>query len=833
MAVTPWSHKLSTRMNNVPLVIVGPILRRTKNNSVSVFLALKESKSVTLNIYSRNGDLKFSGTNNTTSLGNKLHVVVVTASTNQAASLLQPNEVYKYDIEFDSPSTTLGSNGVLSVGGNGLHKITYTPDNLPTFSLPPSNIEHLRILQASCRKPHGEKMDAFSGINEVIEESITLSDYTTAIQRPHQLYLTGDQIYADDVADAMLFMIKDAIGELFQWEENLPGVSSNSQYLGYGNRSWLIWSLAKFSRVDVSESTNQARKNHLVYLTEFFSMYLFTWSPELWPEPNDFPSYNNIDTFTGSSEFNDALINLKLFRASLAKVRKVLANIPTYMMFDDHEITDDWYLNLRWSNEALSSNLGKRIIQNGLTAFAVFQAWGNTSWRFDDSNESGWKLLYNLNQNNTSNNFDGIVPGFSTTTYWDRFGQLTGLPSIVSDGFHKRLVPNSQGIKWDFTLEFPYFQVIVLDTRTMREYPKNIYDGYPNLLSRYEGLEQLNAVINSSNYEFHIIVSPAPVIGVPRVEWWQKDFTGLTGSDRVLLAQRDAEAWGLQEIGLERFLGKIGDVLPSGRVVLLSGDVHYSYGARMEQWATSRYGSQSTIPSNVVMAQLTSSSLHNETGGVKGTLDLHTIGWRRSSRGKEEALKVLGFQNPNWQKLTIGKYPEFNPDTGQYIDVSWKVFDNPAITKISKEREVRTAPIGNLTLIQNPAWQYRIDYYSDNSIEINPLYAGPFNPNNVNPPSQGDRSQALSQYLAAAENSSDYNTKWGNGKEIVGVNNFGEISFEWGSGEWDKYVVFNVWWRLRANKNLQTVLAPFPLTKLKIRMGKNLSIFPKPENDLN
>ena len=69
--------------------------------------------------------------------------------------------------------------------------------------------------------------------------------------------------------------------------------------------------------------------------------------------------------------------------------------------------------------------------------------------------------------------------------------------------------------------------------------------------------------------------------------------------------------------------------------------------------------------------------------------------------------------------------------------------------------------------------------------------------------------------------------------QIVGVNNFGEISFEWGSGEWDKYVVFNVWWRLRANKNLQTVLAPFPLTKLKIRMGKNLSIFPKPENDLN
>ena len=36
------------------------------------------------------------------------------------------------------------------------------------------------------------------------------------------------------------------------------------------------------------------------------------------------------------------------YHAGLPKVRRLLANVPTYMTFDDHEVTDDWNINGAW-----------------------------------------------------------------------------------------------------------------------------------------------------------------------------------------------------------------------------------------------------------------------------------------------------------------------------------------------------------------------------------------------------------------------------------------------------------------------------------------------------
>ncbi|HEX5024952.1 MAG TPA: hypothetical protein VFV68_06755, partial [Agriterribacter sp.] len=65
------------------------------------------------------------------------------------------------------------------------------------------------------------------------------------------------------------------------------------------------------------------------------------------------------------------------FKKDLKAVRRVLANTPSIMSFDDHDITDDWYLNGGWSKQALGTRLGEAIIRNGLLAFAFFQGWGN------------------------------------------------------------------------------------------------------------------------------------------------------------------------------------------------------------------------------------------------------------------------------------------------------------------------------------------------------------------------------------------------------------------------------------------------------------------------
>ena len=36
------------------------------------------------------------------------------------------------------------------------------------------------------------------------------------------------------------------------------------------------------------------------------------------------------------------------FRKNLPKVQRALANVPTYMILDDHDVTDDYFLNPIW-----------------------------------------------------------------------------------------------------------------------------------------------------------------------------------------------------------------------------------------------------------------------------------------------------------------------------------------------------------------------------------------------------------------------------------------------------------------------------------------------------
>lgn len=70
------------------------------------------------------------------------------------------------------------------------------------------------------------------------------------------------------------------------------------------------------------------------------------------------------------------------FVAGLPKVRRTLANVPTYMIFDDHDATDDWNLNPIWVDRVNNTSLGRTILRNALASYAVFQDWGNDPLRY-------------------------------------------------------------------------------------------------------------------------------------------------------------------------------------------------------------------------------------------------------------------------------------------------------------------------------------------------------------------------------------------------------------------------------------------------------------------
>ena len=393
-----WSP-LSTRITSLPLVICGPILRRTERQRVSVWIAFQRSASgIELKVYDTpnppaGATPALVGPPATAiQLGDRLFVALVTADqpTNPGAFLV-PGRIYGYDVTLGSESdATLATPGILSApasAAGGIDRITYGSFALPSFVLPAEDVAGLQLVHGSCRKPHGGRTDALRALDSLLTER-----HADPGLRPQQLFQTGDQIYADDVADPLLHMVVDAQDTLLGWSEPLPG-NPPAAALAVGERQ---------ATTTAAGLSSDEAKSHLIRLGEYYSMYLLAWSDVLWPAPADLPDFAVVhpglpqvepvvsDTMgrsarvTGTvrttrySNFVSELVRITEFQRSLPFARKALANIPSYMVFDDHEVTDDWFLTGGWCARALQAGgLARRVIQNALSAFAVFQAWGN------------------------------------------------------------------------------------------------------------------------------------------------------------------------------------------------------------------------------------------------------------------------------------------------------------------------------------------------------------------------------------------------------------------------------------------------------------------------
>ncbi|HEX5976360.1 MAG TPA: hypothetical protein VFY68_03735 [Nitrososphaeraceae archaeon] len=49
-------------------------------------------------------------------------------------------------------------------------------------------------------------------------------------------------------------------------------------------------------------------------------------------------------------------------REVMPKIRRVLANVSTYMIGDDHEITDDWNITKEWVENVRTSSYGMQVV---------------------------------------------------------------------------------------------------------------------------------------------------------------------------------------------------------------------------------------------------------------------------------------------------------------------------------------------------------------------------------------------------------------------------------------------------------------------------------------
>jgi hypothetical protein len=831
--------KLQTRISSLPEVLVGPILRLALPGQVSVFFATKSSRKITLEVFTSDvatpANRVMVGTRSTTKLADRFHVVCVTAKTQAGAQPLSAGMTYCYDIKIGAPgggdtvevsgNQRLFSDGIVRANGNDAKQLlTYpTGPKLPSFVMPPANVSDLRLIHASCRKAHGPGPDELPTGDAIIADS-----FIGPHDRPHQMFLTGDQIYADDVSMALLFMLQDAADALSFQPDQLPlatGLKTGS------DSSLLPGSRAPVVR-DQAHFTSDACTSHLMTFADYALMYAFAWSDVLWPPRASFPKWADvlpeeardaeqaaalgIQRKDHEGQMADEDIRIGQFHSGLSAVRRLLANVPTLTIFDDHEITDDWNLNLKWMKDvyglgtANQATLGTAIVRNGLAAYAVFQAWGNTPEQFDsaDANAPGTKLLAALAAwNGTASSAE--IPKIQTAV---------GIPTGATD-FTTNPVPGQ--LVWHYAYRWTQHEVIVLDTRTKRgTVLKENADGPPALIYEESDVDAMTRH-DARGEELSppgpdllvIVIAPGPVFGV---DLHEKVAGFGTRGGKSSIKYLDPEHWALTPWARDYLLGALmtrpqkgTDGVTRSRIVLLGGDVHHGSCVRVEYSAEApfHYVGMVRYAGRVrgIIAQLTASSLKNQSAGFPAmTLLIEKHGFAAVQYDAEmvngvamPVQQISGWANPGKHQMRVGEkhwierygviglaqlmIPRTNPifvkgSPAVHTDVAPVLFTYPP-APFPPMRKTWTTP---------PEWQYEVRPWLG-------LLKKRSTPAAV-APSGATRTAKIEKMVDAANRHRDYSYDEGVGQKVVGHNNIGVVSFIWNAGD-DKTVVHDLWWR--------------------------------------
>lgn len=709
-------------MAAVPLILLaGPIVRRVEPRLAAVWVALNQSKAVRLAVYDGRQQAPVGATPlgvgavNTVRVGANLHLAVAVVELKAPALPLNPGRNYAYNVHFHAyvgasaagavldpgtlgPSADLNSLGLLKndpVLDRPHLALGYQPGELPSFALPPASLTDLRVLHGSCRRPgfrYANETDAKASydtlafVDDLIVKWRGEASFD-ANRRPHQLFLTGDQIYADDVEGPMLPMLNRKGNELIGKTEELPTIyppkndpASKQTYLGVptptgfasmeafagahptnalkklnedravravndptldrkftilydrpyavdasvpaasprlwpadlkhfpaNRRKTVIECETKFSTTDIA--------NHLLSFGEYCAMYLAVWSNMTWEHDAGKPKFASLAELNGLPAdlpqlwdlhacFDDGVIprsarpalekklkelldkavdsrgylhsieTLTTFYEGLAKVRRALANVATYMVFDDHDVTDDWNIGRAWRDQVQTTLLGRRVIMNALTTYALFQDWGNDPLRYRQAPYA--TVLQHAGQLFPA---DGaMMPAAAVNALQALYGLNQPDPETPPPT-----------LKWHWSVDGPRHRVIALDTRTRRSFRSRYLP--PGLLSAKAIEDQLpDPAVTPlpAGMEVLFVISQTPV-AMPGVA--SAVIVPLMGTVGEFKARRkwrnltglepDSEMWPGDEAAFEAVLKRLAGYK---RVVVLSGEVHWGSTAQLTYW---------------------------------------------------------------------------------------------------------------------------------------------------------------------------------------------------------------------------------------------------------
>jgi hypothetical protein len=253
-------------------------------------------------------------------------------------------------------------------------------------------------------------------------------------------------------------------------------------------------------------------------------------------------------------------------------IRWLLSCIPSLMIFDDHEVIDDWNISEEWLKEKQSTDWWSSKLAAALSAYWIYQGAGNLSpseWRSDERMKALIPPSYSHNRNVTSR-MHSLFLGYATRTRKARWGYVRDLGST-------RIIVANNRARRD-----------LIDRKMMDDEEWNWFadsvrsSNLPNLLIIFslpfllpEGIHELESLSERST-QFPWSLDPLVVLT-----------EAVSGKNigRELRERPDLEHWPAFSKSFNSMLDLLEEVM-SGQgtarrlLAILSGDVHFSYNMK-------------------------------------------------------------------------------------------------------------------------------------------------------------------------------------------------------------------------------------------------------------
>ncbi len=244
--------------------------------------------------------------------------------------------------------------------------------------------------------------------------------------------------------------------------------------------------------------------------------------------------------------------------------RWLLSTLPTAMIFDDHDIRDDWNTSDNWRRQMRRTSWWHHRIVSGLASYWIYQHVGNLS-PAERAADPTWVEVVKTGRD--------------------------GDAAAVLDDLATRADADPGAYRWSYHRDFGATRVLMVDTRAAR-----VLDQSDRQMLEPAEREWLDGLL-TGDVDHLLIGTSLPYLlprGLHDVEAWSEAVAAgawgrraAAGAERVRQAA-DLEHWAAFQTSFRELGQRVVDVATGRRgrapasVVFLSGDVHHSYLAEVE-----------------------------------------------------------------------------------------------------------------------------------------------------------------------------------------------------------------------------------------------------------